>query len=133
MYRRTLDETTICSWTVVEPAVAVLSGCLPTMAPLLKVRMHPRVYFSSIFHLSFHSRGRTSGSDEKGVDQGQYSRELNQPKLGPHHDATLISKASARPRGEQSEDSDLVPLQSIMVREDMEWGETHSKNRYSQG
>ena len=103
------------------------------MAPLLKVRIHPKAYFSSIFHLTFHSRGRTSGSDENKVDQGQYSRELNQPDLGPHHDGTLISKASARPRDKQSEDSDLVPLQSIMVRKDMEWGETHSKNRHSQG
>lgn len=132
-YRCTPDETTICSWTLIEPAIEVLSGCLPTMAPLLKVRIHPRARFSSIFRLSFYARGRTSASDGSNPNQGQYSRELNKPRLWPHDGATLTSKASARPQDNQSEDSDILPLQSIIVRKDIDWRETQNKDRHSQG
>lgn len=132
-YWCTPDETTICSWTLIEPAIEVLSGCLPTMAPLLKVRIHLGARFSSIFRLSFYARGRSSASDSSKPNQGQYSRELNKPTLWPHDGATLTSKASGRPQGNEIEDSDLVPLQSIVVRKDIDWRETQNKDRHSQG
>ena len=132
-YRCTPDETSICSWTLIEPAIEVLSGCLPTMAPLLKVRIHPKAHFSSIFHLSFYARGWSSASDSSKPNHGQYSRELNKPTLWPRDGATLTSNASARPQGNQTEDSDLLPLQSIVVRKDIDWRETQNKDRHSEG
>lgn len=124
-YLCTPDSTSICTWTLVEPAVEVLSGCLPTMAPLLKLRIHPRAYISPIFRLPFFS----STSNDKRARRGPHSREPNHPKLWPYNDTIIVSNVSAAPRHNGSEDSDLVPLQAIMVRQDVEWKETQRRDR----
>ena len=119
------DKTSKCSWTVVEPAVEVLSGCLPTMAPLLNMRTHLK-NLSSILRSPFSSHSRTSGSGDTKTNRSQYSRELSELKLRPDGDATTVSGASAKRSVNASDDSDLVPLHSIMVRKDVDWRETRN-------
>lgn len=119
------DKTSKCSWTVVEPAIEVLSGCLPTMAPLLNVGPHLKK-FSSIVRSPFTSRGRTSEVSDSKISRSQYSRELNDVKLRPEENATMVSGASAKRCGDGSEYDDSVPLHSIMVRQDVDWRETRT-------
>ena len=81
------DSTGKCSWTVVEPAVEVLSACLPTMAPFLnggrnlsKLRSSLRSLFSS--HKSYQSI-RIVGR------RGHYSGGLDKNCLGPDRIAEM--------------------------------------------
>ena len=119
----TIDKTSLSSWTVVEPAVEVLAGCLPTMAPLLNIGVYLK-NLSSILRSPFTSRSRTSGSGDTKTNRSQYSRELNDLKLRPDGEVTMVSGASAKRSVNASEDDDLVPLHSIMVRQDVDMKET---------
>ena len=117
------DKTSLSSWTVIEPAVEVVSGCLPTMAPLLNIRIHLKD-FSSIFRSSFsgrRSRSKTAVSDNS---QRMYGYELHQLKLRPDQDTAMVSEASVKRSVITGTEEDLVPLHSIMVRKDMNWEET---------
>ena len=116
------DKTSKCSWTIVEPALEVLSGCLPTMAPLLHMRTHLH-HLSSILRSSFHSRSTTSGLDDTKTKRRDYRHELNETKLRLGGEPAVISGASAKHFESASVEDDLVPLHSIKVRNDVEWKE----------
>lgn len=116
------DKTSKCSWTIVEPALEVLSGCLPTMAPLLHMRTHLQ-NFSSMLRSSFNSRSITSGLDDTKTSRREYRHELNETKLRLGGEPAVISGASAKRFESADVEDDLVPLHSIKVRNDVEWKE----------
>ena len=120
-----IDKTSKCSWTVVEPAVEVLSGCLPTMAPLLHMRSHTK-HFISTLRSSFNSRSNTSGSDDTKNHRREYRHELNETKLRLGGEPATISGASAKRSESASVEDDFVPLHSIKVRNDVEWEEVRN-------
>lgn len=111
------------SWTVVEPAIGVLAGCIPTLAPLLNIRVHLK-NLSSTLRSQFTSRGRTPRSGDSKSSQSQYNRELDGLKLRPDGAATMVPGASAKRSANVDEDDDLIPLHSIVVRQDMDTRET---------
>lgn len=95
------------------------------MAPLLNLRMQSK-NLTSILRSPFSSRRRTYGSGDTKTNRSQYSRELSELKLRPAGGATTISGASAERSLNASDDSDLFPLHSIVVRHDVDWKETRN-------
>ena len=118
-----VDKTSKCSWTVVEAAVEVLSGCLPTMAPLMHMRTHLK-HLSSVLRSALNSRSITSGLDDTKASRREYRHELNETKLRLGGEPAIISGASAKRSESAGVEDDLVPLHSIKVRNDLEWKET---------
>ena len=116
-----IDSTGKCSWTVVEPAIEVLSACLPTMAPFLNAGLHISKLRSSL--QSLFSSHKSSQSSSIIGRRGQYSGGFNEYKLRPDHIAEVNSAAQAGSFGKAGSESDEIPLKSIGIRQDMDWRE----------
>ena len=116
-----IDSTGKCSWTVVEPAIEVLSACLPTMAPFLNAGRHISKLRSSLRSLFSSHKSSQSGSIIG--RRGQYSGGLDEYNLRPDHIAEVNSAAQAGPYGKVRAESDEIPLKSIGIRQDMDWRE----------
>ena len=108
-----LDGTGKCSWTVIEPAIEVLSACLPTMAPFLSMSTHWPNLRSSLRSLLSSSRHRSQSE----IDP---YRSFNDTS-GYQYGAEVKSQAIGRPSKKQASESDEVPLKSIKVRQDLDW------------
>ena len=100
-----------------------LAGCLPTLAPLLNIRVHLQNLSASL-RSQFTSRGRAPGSRDSRTGRSQYNRELDGLKLLPDGAATMVSGASAKHSAIADEDDDLSPWHSVVIRQDVDTRET---------
>ena len=113
-----LDSTGLVSWTVVELAIEVLSACLPTMAPLTKLKQHlPKVRDS--LRALFSSHKPSQQDDLRGREQCK--RDLDQQVLRPDRNAKVKSTAHGGTFGERELGSDIIPLNSIGFKQDIDW------------
>ena len=116
-----IDSTDKCSWTVVEPAIEVLSACLPTMAPFLNAGRRISKLRSSL--RSLFSSHKSSQSVSIVGRRGQHSGGLDENNLRPDHLAEVNFAAQAGSSGKGRSKSDEIPLKSIGIRQDMDWME----------
>ena len=118
-----LDATGKCSWTVIEPAIEVLSACLPTMAPFLNIRTHLNSLRSTLRSLfsshkdsrSQQSRTNNSSCQFRVIDKAYENHILNL-------NAECETNASAT-LSHQQVSSDQIPLKAIVIRHDLAWEE----------
>ena len=113
-------KTSFSSWTVVEPAIEVFSGCLPTMAPLLQVGKYLKRRGWTC-RSPFTLRRSKPGQNSTEENRNQRNREL---RLRPDVTTNINSDATAKRSESAVEDDDLVPLHSILVRRDLVFVET---------
>ena len=107
---------------MVEPAIEVLSGCLPTMAPLLRIGKYLKG-LGWTHRWPFSLRRSKSGWSNVEENQSQRNHEL---RLGP--DVTDIKSDAIGKHPESAvDDDDLVPLHSILVRRELVCEETRRR------
>ncbi|KAL8782767.1 MAG: hypothetical protein Q9195_009572 [Heterodermia aff. obscurata] len=115
------------SWTVVEPAIEVLSACLPTMAPLVKLNRHlpPKVRDSLRSRFSPPKSSQRQQQDDLRGYQKQCRQDWDSEILRPAQTAQVTSTAASHGNtfDECESGSDDVPLNSIGFRQDLQWTE----------
>ena len=107
----TIGYTSLCSWVVVEPAIEVLSVCLPAMAPFLQVRKVLADLRTSLRSLL--SLQRSSKADSRHTFH----------QMDKYNENFIPDKKERRLRAVASQDNSAsthLPLQSIMVRRNLE-------------
>ncbi|KAL9119624.1 MAG: hypothetical protein Q9187_003824 [Circinaria calcarea] len=118
-----LDATGKCSWTVIEPAIEVLSACLPTMAPFLNRPTHLANFRSTLRSMISPNKSsrseqlRTSASKHQFRDVDNFNKTCTHDSLSDH-----TGKVAAIPPS-QPVASDQIPLNSIVVTQDFAWSE----------
>ncbi|MCJ1404062.1 hypothetical protein MMC11_007287 [Xylographa trunciseda] len=106
--------TSVCSWTAVEPAIEVLSVCLPAMAPLLQIRKvvtYIRTSLGSAVTLRKTSRP-DRGHSFHNMDK------YNQDFVPRHEQWSSIAAGTDR----HTEPAAGFPLRGIVVTRDLEQG-----------
>ncbi|KAI9726853.1 MAG: hypothetical protein M1834_001485 [Cirrosporium novae-zelandiae] len=121
---------TACTWCVIETATGVISACLPTLRPLMRV-------VSS----KFASTGRSTAAKtptlstelelKSGKMNSQGSRlntrpfqRLDDTSLQPTYGGTASNEAHAGEAERESVSGDEIPLNRIRVRREVDWNES---------
>ena len=115
-FRDITYSTGKCSWSVLEPALEVLSACLPTLAPVLHLR--PQLGASLRSPIQWQPRSHTSEPSDK----NRYSSSTsNQSTMFEGPNSRVEANISAGPS--RPFDFDVLPLRSIAVTHDVKWQE----------
>ena len=98
-------NTGVCTWATLEPAIEVLSACLPTLAPLLHMR--PKLGTSLRYPLQLQKRSRPSASSGK---KRYSSSRSKRSTMFEGTDYRVECNASTNPYREFDFDRDQIPL-----------------------
>lgn len=117
-------STAIGNWSLIEPAVEVLSACLPTMAPLL----NPKQYLTRLRESIRTLLGRSKPSSARSTYSAHPFQQITlsrdaQIQFPPRVEQSSFATNATADHATVGANTDDIPLRSIMVRHDMEWSE----------
>ncbi|KAL1615515.1 hypothetical protein SLS56_011784 [Neofusicoccum ribis] len=138
---------TACTWCVVEVASGIISACLPTLRPLMK--MVSSQFGSSRGRSGKGTTGNLSrntelvtigGTGAKRSQTGErHFKRLDDELVtvveeGSHYgNSTMVTRSHSAQHSDGSSSSDQVPLTSIMVTKDVQWSERNASVSESRG
>ncbi|KAL9120825.1 MAG: hypothetical protein Q9187_002616 [Circinaria calcarea] len=117
-------------WSLIEPAVKILSACLPTMTPFLNIRIHWEQLRSS-FHNNFRSNRSSHERSQSNLRQFQHIPKSNVNGAKPEVDKGGLAKERPSTPTVGNPSPDDMHLRSIMVRHDITWTESPNKRNDS--
>lgn len=117
-------STAIGNWSLIEPAVEVVSASLPTMTPFLNVRLQWTKLRSSLLSVFRSSRGAGLTDSGHGVHEIQNVDGQNHSK-GESGPVTDVSTTAGL--GQKMAEGIEIPMHSIAVRQEMKWSESRGQ------
>ena len=121
-----LDSTAIGDWSLIEPAVEVVSASLPTMTPFLNLRLQWTRLRSSLRSAFRSSRG--AGPTDSGHDFHEIPNIYRRDRLNGESGPVTDVSATTGDEGKSVEDIG-IPMHSIAVRQEMQWSESRGQTR----